>query len=55
MKNTGDEEGDLHHRIQSLTNVFVEGWSQLFCDAGGRVSIGVQPWGRDLAPAVAGD
>ncbi len=43
MKNTCAEKGDLHHRFQSLTNVFVGGLAQLCCDAGGRVSTGVPP------------
>ena len=57
MKNTCAEKGDLHHSFQSLTNVFVGGWSQLGCDAGGRASIGVPPrvgimCQRSPAPAV---
>ena len=53
MKNTGAEKGDLHHRFQSLKNVFV----------GGLVATLLRRWrprqhwcsapGRDYVPAVA--
>lgn len=53
MADTHAKKGDLHHRFQWPSNVFVDSPGSPCRDAGGRVSTGVPPQGRDWAAAVA--